>query len=238
MTSTRMRVTRRLAPMVAGMLALGSRAALGQLVGHPPTSSPYLDLEYAQEFSLIAGQYHAHRDPADVGPQSGLLLGAHYEWRASGPLHLVGEITRMSSDRNQINPFKIGAARNLPTISRPLYSATFGLATTLTGAKSWHHLVPEIGAGLGFVSDLQTEPDTGGFKFGTRFALNMAAGIRWVPGGHWQVRADLTNRAYTMAYPEAYFIAPAGGTAVLTATQAKSFWTNNPAFTLGLSRLF
>jgi hypothetical protein len=238
MTSRRTRVATRLAPLVASMLALGSRAALGQLVGHPPTNSPFLDLEYSQEFTIIGGQYHAHRDPADVGPQSGLLLGAHYEWRASGPLHLIGEITRMQSDRNQINPFKAGTARQLPSVSRPLYSATFGLGTSLTGAKSWHHLVPELSGGLGFVSDLQTEPDTGGFKFGTRFALTWGAGIRWVPGGHWQVRGDLTNRSYTMAYPETYYVAPAGGTAVLSSTQAKSFWTNNPAFTLGVSRLF
>lgn len=229
---------RRCAPLIAGMLALASRTAFGQIVGHPPTRSPFLDLEYAQEFTLIAGQYHAHRDPADVAPQSGLLLGAHYEWRVSGPLSLVGEFTRMNSERNQVNPLKVGTARQLPTVSLPLYSATFGLGLNLTGAKSWHHLVPEIAGGLGFISDLQTEPDSGGFKFGTRFALHSSAGIRYVPGGRWQVRADVTNRSYTIAYPEAYFVAPAGGTAVLSSTQAKSFWTNNPAFTLGLSRLF
>jgi len=78
----------------------------------------------------------------------------------------------------------------------------------------------------------------GGFKFGTRFAINWGAGIRWVPGGRWQVRGDITNRLYTISYPDAFYVAPAGGTAVIPATQAKSFWTNNPAFTLGISRLF
>jgi hypothetical protein len=42
---------------------------------------------------------------------------------------------------------------------------------------------------------------------------------------------------YTFAYPEAYYVAPAGGTAVIPPTQAKSFWTHNPVFTLGLSWL-
>jgi hypothetical protein len=59
-----------------------------------------------------------------------------------------------------------------------------------------------------------------------------------VPGGHWQVRADLTNRSYTIAYPEAFFVAPAGGTPILSANESRSLWVNNPAFTLGLSRLF
>ncbi|HEY2025830.1 MAG TPA: hypothetical protein VGG78_02405, partial [Gemmatimonadaceae bacterium] len=92
--------------------------------------------------------------------------------------------------------------------------------------------------GVGLVSDLRSQADTGGFKFGTRFALNAGAGIRWVPAGAWQVRGDLTDRLYTIGYPEAFYTAPAGGTAVIPSTQAKSFWTHNPAFTLGLSRLF
>jgi hypothetical protein len=33
-------------------------------------------------------------------------------------------------------------------------------------------------------------------------------------------------------------VAPAGGTAIIPSTQAKSFWTNNPALTIGISRLF
>ena len=231
-------MTTRLASLAAGLLVLASAAASAQIVGHSPTSSPFLDLEYAQEFTLIGGNYHAHRDPADVGPQPGALFGVHYEWRATGPLNLIGEITRMSSNRNQLDPLKVGTARILPTVGRPLYSANFGLGLNLTGAKSWHHIVPEVAGGLGLVSDLRTEPDSGGFKFGTRFALNWGAGIKWVPGGRWQVRADMTNRSYTIAYPEAFFVAPAGGTAILSANESKSLWLNNPAFTLGLSRLF
>ncbi len=231
-------MTTRLTPLIAGLLVLASRVAGAQVVGHLPTNSPFLDLEYAQEFTLLGGQYHAHRDPADVGPQPGALFGAHYEWRASGPLNLIGEIARMSSNRNQLDPLKAGPARVLPSVNRPLYSASFSLGLNLTGAKSWHHIVPEVAGGLGFVSDLRTEPDSGGFKFGTRFALNWGAGIKFVPGGHWQVRADLTNRSYTIAYPEAFFVAPAGGTAILSPNESKSLWINNPAFTLGLSRLF
>jgi len=110
---------RRLAPMVAGLFALHGTVAVAQ-VGYPPASSPYRDLEYAQELTIVGGQFHGHRDPLFVGPQSGLLLGAHYEWRAGGPANLVGDISRIESDRRQVDPAKIGTARELGTVSRPL----------------------------------------------------------------------------------------------------------------------
>jgi hypothetical protein len=207
-------------------------------VGHLPATSPYRDLEYAQEFTIVAGSFRAHRDPANVGPQGGTLIGAHYEWRAGGPAHLIGDISRISSDRRLINPAVRAPGRDLGTVSRPLYSANVGLGMSLTGAKSWHGVVPEVAGGVGMISDFRSQTDSGGFKFGTRFAITWGGGVRWVPGGKWQVRADIMSRAYTIAYPDAFYVAPTGGTAVVGAAQAKSFWTNNPAFTLGLSRLF
>jgi hypothetical protein len=231
-------VNRSFAPIVAAAL-LSSAAAVGAQVGYPPSRSPYVDLEHAQELTFIAGEYHAHRDPVNVGPQSGLLLGAHYEWRAGGPAHLTAEFARVSSDRRLINPFKPAlAGRELGQTSRPLYTGDLGLGLSLTGGKSWHHIVPEIGGGLGLISDFHAQADSGGFKFGTRFALNWGGGIRVVPGGKWQIRGDIKNRLYTIGYPQTYYVAPIGGTAVIPQTQAKSFWTNNPAYTLGLSYLF
>jgi hypothetical protein len=224
--------------MLAATL-LCSAAAVGAQVGYQPSRSPYVDLEHAQELTFIGGEYHAHRDPANVGPQSGLILGAHYEWRAGGPAHLTAEFARISSDRRLINPFKPAATgRELGQTSRPLYTGDVGLGLSLTGGKSWHHIVPEIGAGAGLISDFHAQPDSGGFKFGTRFALTWGGGIRVVPGGNWQIRGDVKNRLYTIAYPQTYYVAPAGGTAVIPQTQSKSFWTNNPAYTLGLSYLF
>jgi hypothetical protein len=232
-------VNRFIAPLALLLFTAATAGAQGQ-VGYPPTQSPYVDLEHSQELTLIVGQFHGHRDPANVGPQSGLATGLHYEWRAAGPLHLTSEIARFESDRRLINPTKAGAARELGTVSRPLYNADFGLGMSLTGGKSWHHIVPEVATGVGLISDLKSQPDSGGFKFGTRFAFNMGAGLRFVPGGgsRWQIRGDIKDRLYTLAYPQTFYTAPTGGTAVVPTTQAKSFWTNNPTITLGLSYLF
>jgi hypothetical protein len=222
----------------AAAVLVFSGTALSAQVGYPPTRSPYTDLEFHQEFSVVVGQFHAHRDPAFVGPQSGLIVGGKYEWRPSGPIHLFAELDRISSDRRLINPAKPEATRELGTISRPLYSGDVGLGLGLTGGKSWHHIVPEVMGGLGAVTDLRSAPDSGGFRFGTRFAFTWGAGLKIVPGGRWQIRADLKNRSYSLSYPETYFLTPAGGQPVVDAKQPRSFWMNNPSYTLGLSYLF
>jgi hypothetical protein len=216
---------------------LGASTAVAQ-VGYPPTRSPYRDLDKTQELTLIGGIFAPRRDPANAAPQGGPIVGVHYEWRASGPAHVTGELVRISSDRRLIDPARTGAARELGTVNRPLYAGEMALGMSLTGARSWHGLVPEVKGGVGFISDFRSKTDSGGFKFGTRFAISWGAGVRWVPGGNLQIRADLNNRLYTVAYPEAYYTVPTGGTAVVSSGQAKSFWTNNPAFTLGISYLF
>jgi hypothetical protein len=210
----------------------------GAQVGYVPARSPYVDLEQAQEFSLIVGRYRGHHDVAGVAPQGGTIIGAHYEWRAGGPAHLIAEVAGINSNSEVINPFKTGTARDLGAFGRPLYTADFDLGLSLTGGKSWHHFVPEVAGGVGVISDFRSQPDTGGYKFGTRFSFNMGAGLRYVPGGRWAFRADIKDRLYTIAYPESFYVAPPGGTALIPTSQAKSFWTNNPALTIGISRLF
>ena len=226
--------------IASGALVVGLAMTVpaGAQVGYPPSRSPYIDIPMSQELTLLLGHYAAKRDPAGVAPQSGTLVGAHYEWRASGPAHLTAELARVSSMRRLIDPAKNAAARELGTVDRPLYAADVALGMALTGSRSWHRIVPELKTGAGFISDFSSQPDSGGFRFGTRFALAWGAGVRVVPGVNLQIRADWTNRLYTIRYPDTYYVAPTGGTAVLSSAQAKSIWTNNPAFTLGISYLF
>jgi hypothetical protein len=190
-------VRRSIASLLSSSLllaAMSAPSAAGAQVGYLPAKSPYLDLEQAQELTLIVGTYHGHHDAAGVAPQGGTIIGAHYEWRAGGPAHLITEIAGVTSNSRVLNPFKTGTARDLGNLSRPLYTADFDLGLSLTGGKSWHRLVPEVAGGFGLISDFRSQPDTGGFKFGTRFSFNMGAGLRYLPGGHWAFRADIKDR--------------------------------------------
>jgi hypothetical protein len=223
--------------LVALLLTVPSVAAHGQ-VGYPPARSPYLDLVYSQELTAIVGYYVGRDDPAGVAPQSAPLVGVHYEWRAGGPAHLSGEVVRIASSRTVLDPSKPAATRSLGEQSWPLWSADFGLGMSLTGARSWHELVPEVKAGVGLVSDFKGKPDVGGFKYGTRFALTWGAALRYVPSGsRYQLRADLSNRLISIRYPDVYFRPTTNVTPILTGRD-QSVWRNNPSLSIGISYLF
>ena len=221
--------------VLAALILVGGSA--GAQVGYPPARSPYVDLPYTQEITAIFGYYIGRDDPAGVAPGNGSLVGVHYEWRAGGPAHLTGEVARIGSSRTVLDPSKPPATRTVGQQSAPLWSADIGLGMSLTGARSWHHFVPELKAGVGLVSDFK-KADVGNFKYGTRFALTWGAALRYVPGGRYQIRADITNRLNSISYPDAYFRAPTGGGTPILTGRDKSIWRNNPSFTIGLSYLF
>ncbi|HEY2374489.1 MAG TPA: hypothetical protein VGH98_00820 [Gemmatimonadaceae bacterium] len=216
-------------------LVVATSSARAQ-VGYQPARSPYLDLEYSQEFTPILGYYFGRIDPAGVAPSNGALVGLHYEWRAGGPAHLTGEVAHISSSRVVLDPSKPATTRNLGEQSWPLWSADFGLGMSLTGARSWHQLVPEVKAGVGLMSDFKSA-DVGGFKYGTRFALTWGAALRYVPGGRYQIRADFSNRLTSIRYPDVYFRPATGLTPILTGKD-QSVWRNNPSLSIGVSYLF
>ena len=213
-------------------------------VGYDPARSPYRDLRETMEVTFYSGWFNARRDPAAVAPQSGPMVGALYQWRAGGPASLTAQISRVESQRRVLDPERSSTCtagtdcKLVGTFRWPLYMIDGGLSMDLTGARSFHRLVPSLRAGMGFVSDFHTASDVGTFSFGTRFAFSWGLGLRWVPGGRYQVRADLLNRLYSVGYPEAYYTPADDNSVIFTNRQSKSAWLNNPSITIGLSYLF
>jgi hypothetical protein len=229
---------------VIGALMTVSANAFAQ-VGYPPQQSPYRDLRETMEFTFYSGYYRAKKDPARVAPVSGPLIGAHYQWRAGGPASLTVDLARVESERRVLDPEKSGACvltdvncKSAGVFRWPLYSLDGGLALALTGERSFLRLVPEVKAGVGVVTDFHTQPDVGQFGFGTRFALTWGAGLRVLPGGRYALRADITNRMYSVKYPVSYYVPADDGTLIFTGQQSRTAWLNNPAFTIGFSYLF
>jgi hypothetical protein len=221
-----------------GALAIAattSGVAQGQ-VGYPPAESPFRDLAYKQEATIVMGYFAAGADPVGVAPQSGPMLGARYEVRVGGPAQFAVRVARVFSERNVLDPTKPVDERIVSTDSWPLYLADLGLTFNLTGQKSFRGLVPVASFGGGVATDLKGSEDVGGFKFGTAFALSFGAGIRWVPGSAFQLRLDVLDYLYQVRYPNSYFTSSGSLPAVRSGSQ--SAWTHNAAITLGGSYQF
>jgi len=206
-------------------------------VGHVPASSPFRDLEYNQEFTLLGGYVRARSDPAGIAPRSAPMLGVRYELGLTGPLVLTSDVTSTFASRNVIDPTRPLATRARGSQSSTVYSADLGLAMNLTGRKSWHSMVPQVRGGVGFVGS-RAKDDSSGYRFGTPFAFSAGAGLKLVPGGRFQLRADVTDRIFKLSYPDAYYRNASDNSAVLNATTARSFYTHHIALTVGVSYLF
>lgn len=232
---------------VTTLLAVAFAApALSAQVGYEPQKSPFRDLEQTQEVTIFSGYYRARPDPAQVAPRAGSITGIHYQWRASGPMSLTADFARLATERRVLDPERRGTCaagpgadcKSLGMYRWPVYFADAGLALSLTGARSFFQLVPDVRAGLGLASDFHIKEDVGDFAFGTRFAFNWGAGIRWVPGGGFQLRADFMNHLYSLRYPESYYSPAPDTSQILAPNQKRSVWLNNPGFTIGVSYLF
>lgn len=228
--------------MKQALLALALLVAPAHLVaqvdvGYPPPRSPFRDLEFKQEATVFGGYYIAGKDPAGVAPQSGPMAGIRYEVTVGGPAQIVARLARVMSERRVIDPLQPVASRDLGVQDWPLYLVDVGMSLNLTGQRSYRGVVPVIYAGVGLASDLDKQVDEDPYNLGTAFAFSATGGLRFVPGGRFQMRADVGTWLYQIKYPTAYYGITSDNTSVLESDQAKNFWKRNFGLTLGASYL-
>lgn len=212
-------------------------APLAAQVGTQPDKSPYQDFTYHQDLTVWAGYFGGNVGEANIGPKSSPIFGVRYGLHVGGPAEFSVRVGRAFSKRNVIDPTKIGAARDLGTESDPLWIADVGINLALTGQKSFHRIVPIFGFGVGVASSGAAK-DVGGYSFGTGFAIHGGGGLKFVSHGPWGARVDVTDYFWQLSYPGAYFLAPTGGTAVLSSSQVQNEWRQNPVVTFGVSYIF
>ncbi len=223
--------------LLIAAIAAAPASAQSVDVGYPPPRSPFRDLEYRHEATVFGGYYMAGKDPAGVAPRSGPMEGIRYELVIGGPAQFVFRLARVNSERQVIDPLAPRATRDLGIQSWPIYLTDAGFSINLTGQRSWHGVVPVIYTGVGLASDLDKQDDADPFNLGTTFAFSFTGGLRFVPGGRFQVRADAGNWFYKLKYPSTYYALTSDNTTVLAQTQATSFWKRNLGLTVGASYL-
>jgi hypothetical protein len=218
-------------------LALLTRSLSAQ-VGYEPARSPFNDLEFKQEITAFTGAFIAGAEPSGVAPRSGPIFGLRYETRVGGPAYFTARAARVFSERTIADPSKPMGSRYSKMTPWPLYLVDASLSINLTGQKSIRHFVPVLNSGVGIASDFRNSGDVGGFRFGTTFAFSFGGGVRWTPGGPFQLRADFSDYLYQLTYPSTYYVRASDSTRVLKDTQAKSVYKHNVGLTVGASYLF
>jgi hypothetical protein len=154
----------------------------------------------------------------------------------NSPLAFTSSFMRQAATRDILQPGLPLASRVGANVSQPLYMLDAAFTLMLTGKKSWHHLMPSVTGGIGIVTDNKSVVDSSQFKFSTRFAPVFGLGVKYAPErSRWTVRADLTNRFYSVPYPQAFRDSTPGAPRITT---ARSSWTRNSLLTLGLVRGF
>ncbi len=206
-------------------------------VGHLPQNSPFRDVETSQELTFFGGNYGAGQDRINVAPRGGPMFGLRYEKHVGGPAFLMARWSHVNSSRFPIDPTQGGAARQLGKKNVALNLYDINLALNLTGQKSFHHIVPIVNLGAGVATcSCTVAPDP--YTFGTPFAFSFGGGLRYVPGGRFQLRVDWSDYLYQLKYPTEYYVNTTGIGPAAPPDQARSFWKNNRALTLGASVLF
>jgi hypothetical protein len=213
-------------------------ASLAAQVGTTPERSPFRDVEKRQEVTLLVGPSIGGKDRAGAAPRGGVGFGARYDLRLGGsPLAFTGTVMQQSATRDVLQPGLGGASRIGRTVSQPLYFVDAALSLLLTGGKSWHGLVPSISLGGGLLTS-RSVADSSRFNLGSRFTLLGGLGLAYAPvRSRWTVRADLTNRFYSVPYPTTFTDSTPGVPRIVPLGTTKS-WTRNSMFTIGLVRGF
>jgi hypothetical protein len=221
-----------------GILAIARHA--GAQVGYEPQASPYRDVDFRQGVTAFAGWYSAALDPARVASRSGPMAGLRYDLTLAGPAQLTVQSAYVQSERNVIDPRQPRRTQLLGRRSAPLLLNDVSITLNLTGARSWHNFIPLLQFGGGTASDLHSAPDIGNYSFGTAFALSLGTGIRWVPGGRWEIRGDVIDHLYSIRYPSTYAksFTTNPSDAVLAPSDSRSRWRHNAGLTLGVTYKF
>jgi hypothetical protein len=226
--------------LMAGALLVGVTTSLpAQDVGSQPTASPFRDVEKRQQVTFLSGLTFGGKDIAGAAPRGGLAFGARYDIPLGGsPLDFTGILMRQGATRDILQPGLPLANRIGGSRSEGLYFLDAAFTLRVTGNKSWHSLVPYVTAGVGFAVGNGSATDSSNFVFGSRFTPSAGIGIKYAPvRSRWTVRADITNRFYSVQFPQSFRDSTPNIPRIVGAN-SRNDWVRNTMMTLGLVREF
>ena len=220
----------------AGFLALLAAAPLEAQVGHDPARSPYRDLRYTQFVSATAGYLFGDGGQFGVGPHRGLVATLRHEFLADRTLSvaLLGGYSRL--ERNFADPFSPAEPRIRGPIEHRVLFGEGVLQLNATGGKTWHGLAPYFSAGIGLAFAETVVQDTSRYRFGTKFYLAPALGLRAFLSRRLFLRLEARSVFWNLSYPDSFRQDPDGFGPLqpLLAGRPRKEWVPSPMLHAGL----
>ena len=178
-------------------------------VGNRPESSPYRDLRAKKALSFTGAYLTGSRGKAGVGPGAGPYLGARFDMHFTGPASMGVTAGLANLDRVVIDPTYGPANRTQDTTTQAIFMVDAGFDLLLTGEKSWHSMIPYIGAGLGLAFGTSVEEDSlSGFSFAVQFTAGPRLGIWVQPSDRISFRVEAADVIWKLSYPDGFFTIP------------------------------
>jgi len=217
------------------LLALGAATPLSAQVGYPPDASPYREITSTMSLSALGGYIGGSGGTLGVGPHDGPVYGGRFGVTVSGPLAFgfavqYGDLQGRLVRRNPLDN-KLVLSGLVP---EPIWLTEFTTQYTLTGGKTWHHLAPYVGGGLGYAWKASTSSGADAFTFGGRFYFVPFAGTRVYLNNRVAIRAEIRWAFWRLAYPASYYDVNTG----LLNSFASNTYLTNFWYQFGLSYSF
>ena len=215
---------------------------LSAQVGHDPATSPFHDIPLHPGPVVFVGHLSADRGRAGAGPSNALTLGVRYEIPAGRSMLFQFTTAYLQADRFILDPRADSSspARRTGPVNTNLALAEVGVQLRLTGGKTWRGFAPYLGTALGLMFDVNSPGDTtrSGYRFGTKFSLALATGIRWYPARRLMINGDVRALLWRLKYPLSFHNPAPDGSTIVPLSGALTDWTLHPWVSLGVGWTF
>jgi hypothetical protein len=194
------------------LLSLLTAAPLVGQVGHPPDRSPYRDIQFGKSMTLLVGDVGGNGGKIGVGPHDGRSYGVRFDIRAGTAVQFGFTVARADLHRLIVSAQDSVANRVDGPVSQTLTMVETALQINVTGKKTWHGLAPYVAGTIGLAGGSTlpaSQPDSSGYKFGTRFYFAPAAGIRVFLTRSLHLRLEARQLFWKLSYPAIYNAEPA-----------------------------
>ena len=181
----------------------------------------------------------------EIPPAPGLVIAemqGRARTRQQGAQAFLALRNRQRGDRFVIDPRADSTSpeRRTGPVPAAIAITDVGILLRLTGGKTWRGIAPYAGVGIGLAYDVRSGRDTtrSEYRFGTKFVLNGATGVRWYPAQRLMVDADLRAQFWRLWYPVSFHTPAADGSRVVPLSQPLTDWTLHPWISLGIGWIF